>query len=106
MSCKELRLLALVILSETLDDQYQAAFPLQKHLLAVCAADAAPVFTRLIQELINADLIGLRKTSRNGRIFYEWDLALAPATCPREQQLIQGLCFPDTVGDWSRRHCG
>lgn len=51
----------------------------------------------LHQELATGDLVGLGKDQRDGVTFYEWDIALSPKTCPQEKQLIQGLCFPDTV---------
>ena len=44
-----------------------------------------------------ADVVGLKKETRGGLLFYEWDLALSPKECGMEQTLVQGVCFPDKV---------
>jgi len=49
------------------------------------------------KDLLSGDLVGAKKETRAGQIFYDFDLALSPKICPQSQQLIQGLCFPDTV---------
>lgn len=38
-----------------------------------------------------------RRTDDNGRIYYEWDLAISPESCPREQQLVVTTCLPSEV---------
>jgi len=49
------------------------------------------------EELYAADVVGLKKETRNGMLFYEWDLALSPKECGMQQTLVQGVCFPDKV---------
>jgi hypothetical protein len=49
------------------------------------------------QDVTTADMLSLVKTERDGVMYYEWDLAISPKECAKEQLLIQGLCFPDTV---------
>lgn len=38
-----------------------------------------------------------RRTDDSGRLFYEWDLAVSPLVCPKEQQLVVTTCLPDEV---------
>mmetsp|Transcript_11981 Transcript_11981/g.15022 ORF Transcript_11981/g.15022 Transcript_11981/m.15022 type:complete len:219 (-) Transcript_11981:8-664(-) len=44
------------------------------------------------------DIVAARKrTDQNGIIYYDWDLAVSPLECPKEQQLVVTTCLPDEV---------
>ena len=43
------------------------------------------------------DIVSAHVRRENDLVFYDWDLAVAPETCPKSQQLVVTTCLPDEV---------
>merc|ERR1712154_307837 len=54
--------------------------------------------TKDLEVLRSADLVGARRTKKAGETFYEFDMAVAPATCRAStDDLGLGFCPYDTI---------
>eukprot|EP00307_Rebecca_sp_RCC1486_P010118 CAMPEP_0119416752 /NCGR_PEP_ID=MMETSP1335-20130426/13987_1 /TAXON_ID=259385 /ORGANISM="Chrysoculter rhomboideus, Strain RCC1486" /LENGTH=184 /DNA_ID=CAMNT_0007441893 /DNA_START=1 /DNA_END=555 /DNA_ORIENTATION=+ len=49
------------------------------------------------EDLARADLVSGQKRTSNGAIFFDYDLALSPAVCAREDEIVPGACLPTKV---------
>lgn len=43
------------------------------------------------------DIVAARQRIEKNRVYYDWDLAVAPETCPKSQQLVVTTCLPNEV---------
>ena len=59
--------------------------------------------TQRLPELAQADLVSGRKRNEEGTVYYDFDLAVAPKTCPDKQaeNLGLGFCPYDRIGKQS-----
>lgn len=57
-----------------------------------------PLTSLGFDDLARADLVsGAQRTGNDGSLFYDYDLALSPAVCAREQEIVPGACLPTKV---------
>jgi len=64
------------------------------------------VFTPMPQVDV-ADMVAaaVRKGTEGGVVFYDFDFAIAPKTCTRENEMLTGSCMYTKVGTTQQPHC-